>query len=259
MNYGLYLSASGMMSNLYRQDVFANNLANVETSGFKPDVPSVRHRRPESIEDHVAMRAAKPMLDKLGGGVLAGPQRINFGPAKLNKTGNPLDVALTSENTFFAVQAAAGENNQTEIALTRDGQFTRNANGELVTQAGHVVLNPNDQPIVVPGDAPVRINSGGAIMQNGQTIDQLQVAEVENTDALKKRGANLFAMGENDPRQPAQNPGVKSGFVEASAVDPIHTLTKLISATKSATGNAKMIKYHDRLMEQAVRTLGRVG
>jgi len=259
MNYGLYLSASGMMTNLYRQDVFANNLSNAETSGFKPDVPALRHRDPEAVEDQVDLRASKPMREKLGGGVLAAEQRISFGSAKLNKTGNPLDLALTGDKTFFAVQAPAGENNQLEIALTRDGQFTRNQTGELVTQEGRPVLNADDQPIVVPGSAPVRINNGGQIIQNGEVIDRVQVARVENTNALRKRGENLLAIEGPDPRQAAQNPGIKSGFVEASGVDPIPTLSQLISATKSAQGNAKMIKYHDRLRVQAVRTLGRVG
>ena len=81
MNYGLYLSASGVLTNLYRQDVFANNLANSETVGFKPDSPTVRQREPEAIEDNLGLGASQRLLDKLGGGVLAGPQSIRFSPS----------------------------------------------------------------------------------------------------------------------------------------------------------------------------------
>jgi flagellar basal body rod protein FlgG len=257
MNYGLYLSASGAMVNQYRQDVFANNLANVETVGFKPHVPSAKSRAPESIEDHLGMDVSKSMLDRLGGGALAGPQRISFGPTKLQKTDNPLNAALTGQKTFFAVETINGNGN-TDVALTRDGRFTRNEQGQLVNQAGHRVLNQNDQPIDVPGEAPVTIDNTGQILQNGEAIDQLQVARVENTDNLQKQGRNLFAMQEPNMRQMVDSPQVRSGFVEASAIDPISTLTDLISATKSATGNANMIKYHDRMMEQAVTRLGRL-
>jgi len=82
---------------------------------------------------------------------------------------------------------------------------------------------------------------------------------VENTDALSKRGANRFAMQEDDMRQMVESPAIRSGFVEASAVDPIATLSSLISATKSATGNASMIKYHNNVMGQAITKLGRIG
>jgi flagellar basal body rod protein FlgG len=258
MNYGLYLSASGLMSNLYRQDVFANNLSNVETAGFKEHVPAVKHRAPESIEDNLGMNVSKQMLDKLGGGVLAGPQRISFGAAKLTKTGNPLDAALTSDNTFFAVETMTANGNQTEVALTRDGNFSRNSEGELVTQSGHRVLNDQDQPIAVPEGANVRIDSEGRVLQNGQPLDRVQVTRIDNTEALSKQGANLFAMDEPNMRQMVDNPAIKSGFVEASAVDPISTLSQLISATKSATGNATMIKYHNRVMGQAITELGRI-
>ena len=72
MNYGMYLSASGVLTNTYRQDVYANNLANAQTVGFKVDVPSIKQRDPESIEDDLGYSVSKDMLDRLGGGVLAG-------------------------------------------------------------------------------------------------------------------------------------------------------------------------------------------
>jgi flagellar basal body rod protein FlgG len=165
---------------------------------------------------------------------------------------------LTGENTFFAVQTET-DNGQINVALTRDGNFSRNGEGQLVTQSGHAVLNANDQPIVVPEGGDVHINSAGQLMQNGQSVDRVQVARIENTGELSKRGANLFAMQQADMRQQVQNPAIKTGFVEASGVDPISTLSNMISATKSATGNASMIKYHNQIMGEAITKLGRVG
>ena len=89
MNYGLYLSAAGVLTNSYRQDVFANNLANVNTVGFKPDLPVLRTRPPEAIEDPAPFGTSNDLLERLGGGVLAGPQRTSFAPGPVEQTHRP--------------------------------------------------------------------------------------------------------------------------------------------------------------------------
>ena len=107
MNYGLYLSASGMLTNIYRQDVFANNLANVETIGFKPHIPSIAQRDAEAVEDDLSHDVAHELLERLGGGVLAGPQRLDLSVGSLNQTGSELDAALLDKNDFYVVQTTA--------------------------------------------------------------------------------------------------------------------------------------------------------
>ncbi len=260
MNYGLYLSASGVLTNTYRQDVFANNLANVETPGFKPDMPSIRQRDPESIEDGLGFEGSHELLDRLGGGVLAGQQRINFTQGAPRRTGNDLDVALLDKNQFFAVEDIDPDTGQTLVRLSRDGRFTLSPAGELITQSGKRVLDASDQPIVIDGPGKASIGTGGQVMlSNLPTGQQLQVAEVNNLDGLTKLGQGLFAFESADPRQAIQNPTVKPGHVEASGVDPIMTMMQVVAATKAATGNANMIKYHDQILDRAVNTLGRVG
>lgn len=258
MNYGLYVSASGVLTNLYRQDVFANNLANVETVGFKPDLPSIRQRDPESIEDLLGYDVSQRLLDRLGGGVLVGPQRINFDPGPLEVTGNPLDVALTQPNQFFAVETQNPATGEVSIGLTRDGRFTRNAAGELVTFAGQRVLDADDEPIVLADDAAVHIDPAGQLIQAGEVVARLQVAAVDASAELIKQGKNLYAYTGSDPRRILDNPAVEAGAVESSGVDPITTLMQLVAATKAATANAEMLRYHDMIMDKAVNTLGRV-
>ena len=260
MNYGLYLSASGVLTNLYRQDVFANNLANVETVGFKADMPTIRQRDPESVEERFGSDVSKRLLDRLGGGVLAGPQHVNYSRSPLQPTGGPLDVALDSPDTFFAVGVPDSETGETAVRLTRDGRFSRDPEGYLVTLAGgHRVLDTGDKPILLSDDAAVTIDDAGRVLQNGEEVSQLQVTEVTDKASLAKTGQNLFGFeGTNDPRTPAKLPTVRSGFVEASGVDPIKALTSMISATKAVTANGNMIRYHDLLMDRAVNVLGRV-
>jgi flagellar basal body rod protein FlgG len=258
VNYGLYLSASGVLTNLYRQDVFANNLANVETVGFKADLAAISQRKPETLEDHLSADLSNKLLEQLGGGVLAAAPRTNFKPGPLQQTGNPLDLALNDEHSFFAVQFLDPNSKQSSVRLTRDGRFTTNDQGQLVTQSGLRVLDRDDQPIIIQGDAPVRISPAGAVLQRGEEIAQLQVAKVADTAGLRKEGQNLFSFAGPDPRKVQESPEIHPGFVEASSADPIHTLMQLTAATKAATGNAEMIKYFDLLMDRSVNTLGRV-
>ncbi len=258
MNYGLYLSASGVLTNLYRQDVYANNLANVETTGYKPDVPMVRQRDPESIEDHLSFDVSQRLLDRLGGGVLAGPQQVNYMPGALERTSNPMDLALTDKRGFFSVEFRDPQTGKSEVRLTRDGRFTRNSEGELVTQQGHRVLDIGDMAILLPDDGPVQINPSGDVYQNNELVTRIQVSRVQDTSQLIKQGHGLFAYGEKDPRELVENPNIKQGYIEGSGVDSIMALMRLVDATKAVTTNANMIRYNDLLMDRAVNTLGRV-
>jgi flagellar basal body rod protein FlgG len=259
MNYGLYLSASGVLTNSYRQDVYANNLANVETVGFKPDIPSIRQRSAESIEDPATGAAFRnALLDKLGGGALAGPQRIDFTPAPV-KRGGPLDLALRGENAFFAVQDADAKGVE-GIKLTRDGRLGRDAEGYLITAAsGRRILDTADRPIQVGSTYPIDINSTGEVRQNNEVVAQIQVAGVDDLAHLHKEGDNLFGWdGRGDARAKASDATIRPGFVETSGVDPIHALMQMVNATKDATMGGNLIRYQDEMMDRAVNSLGRV-
>jgi len=259
VNYGLYLSASGLTTNLYRQDVFANNLANVETVAFKPDLPSVRHREPEAIEDHAVRKAAHQLLDRLGGGVLPAAQAINFKAGGLEPTGNPLDAALSDEHQFFVVRSTDPKTGGTEAMLTRDGRFTIGPRGALVTQAGHPVLDASGGPIELPEGVPVRIDARGHVRRadDDTELARLGIAEPGDRGGLVKHGQNLFRVLRGGFEQ-AEAPAVHPEHVEASGANPIRTLMSLTAASKAAMGNANLIRYHDLLMDRAINTLGRV-
>jgi len=258
MNYGLYLSASGVLTNLYRQDVFANNLANLETTGFKPDVPSISQRSPENIEDFHSFDVSNRLLERLGGGVLAGPQRIDFSSGAIETTGNPLDVALTQSDRFFVVGQADPNTGEMSIKLTRDGRIMPDAQGRLVLPSGLPVLDESDRPIVVDRNIPASIDGQGQVLQNGQVVGQLQVARVQALDQLVKADKGLLDMPTGDVREIDPAPMLVSGAIESSGVDPFSTLMDVTSAAKAAGSNANMIKYHDLVMDKAINSLGRV-
>jgi len=260
MNYGLWLSAAGMQTNTWRQDVLANNLANASTVGFKRDLAALRQRDPQSVESPRGFEARHHLLDKLGGGVMAGPQRISFATGPMERTNLPTDVAIDEKNAFFAVQVRDPQTNQLAVRLTRDGRLMRNHDGDLVTASGgHRLLDANDQPIRLPDAAPFSVRPDGMVMQNDEEIAQLQITGVSNLNRLVKQGSNLFAFnGPADGRVPVGNVTLRPEHLEASGVDPIKALMELVEATKSISSNGNMIRYHDLLMDRAVNVLGRV-
>jgi len=263
MNYGLYLSASATMVNAHRQDVLANNLANVNTPGFKPQFADVRQRPPERIEEGMFdPNVSQAMLEKLGGGVYAAPHTINFEAATIIDSGRPLDVALTDNTSFFVVESTDAQSGEVSVLLTRSGRFDINNEGELVTQSGQRVLNDKDQSVRIPEGARAQIGPEGQVAfldRAGGVIGQskLQVARVDTT-TLENRGKNLFAMVGGDTREVIQNPALQPGHYEGSGTNPIQTMMQIVAATKAATGNANMIRYHDQMMSASVGTFGRV-
>jgi flagellar basal body rod protein FlgG len=256
VNYGLYLSATGVLTNLHRQDVLANNLANVETVGFKPDIVASQDRLVGRLAGGDARFDPKLELERLGGGHLLHPTRTSLEQGALQATGGTLDLAIDGDG-LFAV--AAGRDGTGDVRLTRDGRFTLTADGELVTAgSAHRVLDVNDRPIRLDAAASLRIGRDGTIEQNGRTVARLKLVS-SDARGLVKAGRNLFRATDGGPPAPEPASGtIRQGYVEASAVDPILTLNALISATKAAQANARLMQYHDHIMGQTINTFGRV-
>jgi len=259
MNYGLYLSASGVLTNMTRQDVFANNLANANTVGFRKDLAILRQRDAAAIENRLDLDVRHDLLDKLGGGALFGPHLFSMKAGPMQE-GTDSDVALVQEDTFLAVAYHNKQTGQEEVRLTRDGRFTRSTDGYLVLAAnGRRVLDGGDNPITLDANAPFSLTDDGSVWQNGERVARLQITGVKDPQQLIKRGENLLGFAEGkDDRVARPGATVRPGFVEASNVDPVTTLMDLINATKAVTSNANLIRYHDTLMDRAVNVLGRV-
>lgn len=259
MNYGFYLSAAGTLTNLYRQDVAANNLANIRSVGFKPDNVHFKSRLPERVEGPLAsVESAHHMLEELGGGSLVAPTHTSMTQGPLRQTENPLDLAIEGDG-FFVVQTGEAIGAE-RMRFTRDGRFTINTDGELVTATtGMRVLDDNDRPIRLNPTVPVRVESTGEIFQGTTRIAQLQLVGAPDQRRLHKEGDNLFVLNNFAQAGRLDATGsVKQGFLEESSVDPVMTLNELMAASKAAQANAKLMQYHDSLMDQAINTLGRI-
>jgi flagellar basal-body rod protein FlgG len=252
MVYGIYSSAAGLQVNQYRQDLLANNLANLATAGFKQDLAVVRERRIAAREGLADPSASDPTLEGLTGGSLVAPTYTLFEQGPVERTNNPLDVALSGEG-FFAVQAGG------QTRYTRDGRFTLDNQGRLVMTTGKAVaLDQSGQPIVVPEVARdrVRIDADGQVRAGDETFGRMQVVKFDDLRQLRKVGGNLLTANSAVARPFAGD--LLPGSVEGSNVDPTRTMVAMIEATRAYQLNATLAGLADSTLGRAVNDIARI-
>ena len=260
MNYGFYMATSGLLSGSHAMDVASNNLANVETVGFKVDRAMVRQRQPARAEDGLFHLPSNVMLERLGGGVTPWPTRTDFGQGSLEYTERPLDAAIRGDG-FFMVRDGSDPSGQ-ETRLTRDGRFLTTPEGLLVTHDnGFPVLDERGREIRLDMAAPAEINGRGEIVQGGAAVARLGIVDVPDRRALVKTGGGLFTSSADVMAnlEAVESPAVVGGAVERSGADPIKAMNAVRSASSMATRNARMIDIHNDAMSLAISRLGRIG
>ncbi len=239
MSYGMYLSAEGAKAQSQRLEVVSNNMANVNTVGFKPDVAIFQARYAEAIQQGDARPGAKGLAD-IGGGVKTIETRTSFAPGKLQRTGNDGDVAILGEG-FFAVQPDEGE----QPLLTRAGSFRVDAFNRLVmAESGRPVLSAGGAPIQLDPTQQYAITADGYVQQAGNQFP-LALLKPASTDELNKIGGNLFkSRGDVFPVPTAQRE-VAQGFLEMSGANSTQQMLQLIETNRAFEANTQMIRHQD--------------
>ncbi|MCK6456876.1 MAG: flagellar hook-basal body protein [Phycisphaerae bacterium] len=252
MIYGIWHSAAGMQVQEYRQAVIANNLANVDTPAYKPDVVAIVER-PVASATGAIPGARHPILDRLTGGLFETPTRTDFSAGAIEPTHNALDLAII-EDGFFRVETVDGPR------LTRDGRLTVRDDGTLVTvAAGLPILDRAGQSIRVNArDASaVRIDDAGTVRQGAAVLGRLDLVGVADPQQLTKVGRNLFDSGTQ--RLDPAGGVIRSNAVEQSAASPVTSLVQMIAASRAYELNATMISMQDATLQRVVNDLGRLG
>ena len=254
MNYGLYLSATGVLANTYRQDVIANNLANSETVGFKRHLASFQQRPVESQAEG-RPDLSDPTLDNIGGGFLVSPSQIDTSQGEFESTGNNLDAAIFGKG-FFAVS------HRGKTQLTRAGSFVLNKDGELILSnaEGQRVLDQDGQPIKLPGliASRLRIGKDGQITHDGKAVARLGLFDVPDQSKLVKTGGTLFDYPNLPKNLKPSEAELRSEVVERSNVDPTTELTQLMECQRQLEANANMIRYQDQSLSRLVNEVGKI-
>lgn len=244
MSYGLYLSAAGARAQSQRLEVLSNNLANVDTPGFKRELAVNHARHSEAIEqgdDHPGSGS----LNNLGGGVGMRQTVTDFSRGILQKTDVQTDVAIKGEDGFFLVQKDG------EQLLTRAGNFQFTRDGRLITQQGFPVLAQDGNPISINPQLPWQWSESGELLQGNDRVPLAVVKPAAISD-LENRGENLFQS--RSPLEPlsGREREVASGYVELSSVQPALEMMHLIEASRAYEVNVRMIQNQDHIIGELI-------
>lgn len=247
---GLYSAAAGMMAQQVRVDVIANNLANVDTPGYKRDMVSFR-TFPEMLISRLG-RAPKRNIGSLTTGSIVDEITTSYRPGPLRDTGSPLDLALLGNaNAFFVVRTPEGE-----LCCTRQGSFTLDGNRRLVTTSGCAVLGLSGGQLVeiyLPG-GDLQVNGSGlltgAINNQGEVVERLALVEIPAGQALQKIGNSLYrgeiVVGDTPDCE------VRQGYLEGSNVEPLTEMVSMMAAMRLYEANQRVIQATDSTLGKAI-------
>jgi flagellar basal-body rod protein FlgF len=239
---GLFAAASGMLADQIRQDVIANNLANATTAGFKGDT-AVGEAFPSLLVNQLQTGA---QVGKLGLGSRIAEVATDGSQGALHQTGNNYDLAIAGDG-WFSVQGPNG------AAYTRNGAFTTDAKGQLVTSDAQPVLDDAGRPIVVGNKAA--ISPDGRVTVDGRQVAKLAVTVLGPT-RLHKLGDNLYTGTVKKGADPGR---VEQGFLENSNVNSVKEMVDLISTMRSFEAGQKAVQAEDDSLGKAVNDVARIG
>jgi len=263
MQTGYYGAAAGMVVQFNRLDSIANNLANVNTNGFKEDDVVVgdfmrlyKEARDELPNANQTKEAAQFINRTMAKTPHIVDQYTNHNVGKMQKTNNDLDMALSREGLFFLVKTPQG------VMLTRDGSFTKNDEGKLTTKQGYEVL-PSDyfesQTSVsfTETDSVVEIDKNGQIYTLApEGFSQVQkqklfIANPDNLKMLKKVGDNLYEYKGTEQLKTVENSdAVLQGFIEKSNVNPVKMMTQMIETNR-------LVGMYQKVMDSQMNDMNR--
>jgi flagellar basal-body rod protein FlgF len=234
-------------------DVVANNIANVNTNGFKTN---------SSVFQEYLMPTARgnhfPGASKRISQVIDPETYRDMGQGAMERTGNPLDVAIGGD-AFLVVQTPNGQR------YTRDGSLQINSAGQLVTADGFPVQGDNGPIVFQPTDHDVSITADGRITviegNNNRTESargRLSLVSFANPQQLQNDGNNSFIAPAGVAATPATNATLKQGYVEKSNVSGVHEMTRLIEITRSYTEVANLLQQESDLHKTAIQQLAQV-
>lgn len=240
MPYGMYISSEGAHAQAKRLEVIANNMANVDTVGFKRELALLQARYAEEIAQGQDA-AGSGSINDVGGGIKVAQTKTDFSAGPIRKTGGPTDFAIEGDG-FFVVSKDGQE------YLTRAGNFRFTSRGELVTQQGHPVLGEGGVPLVLerPGD-PFQVSAEGTIQQGGNRRD-LAIVRPSSPGDLVRAGENLFRPLAEARPVPAAERHVASGCLELSSVRPTLEMVEMIECSRVLEANANMMRLQDQMV-----------
>lgn len=281
---GLYTAYTGMINEQHRMDVMTNNLANADTVGFKkegatsqafdsvlafkikdlsepgnlpkllstPKAADEAEMNNEANENYMQNRVRRVGMNL---GVKIGENYVDYSEGPIKETGNTFDLAI-SDRGFFAVEYTnkAGE---TSTKYTRDGNFTMDRQGYLMTQDGDFVLDTEGRRIRMDTALPVSIDRGGNITQEGNYVATVGLTDFEDYDYLERFGENYFEPVEGATEVETESE-IYSGYLELANMSIVTEMVNMIAIQRQYDSNQKLITTFDETLDAAVNRVGKL-
>ncbi len=228
MDRGLYLAASGMLAEQIRQDQIANDLANGSTAGYKAE----RTTQQSFGEMLLTNSVTGQQVGRVTTGVAVTGTVTDWSPSVMKDTGEPLDFAINGDG-FFAVQTGQG------TRYTRNGQFSSDDQGRLMTLEGDLVLGRNNQPVTLGADGKVDPRALNVVLLNGP-----------------EKVGNGYVTGTPGPVAGQTAGSVRAGALEASSADPTQAMVDMMASFRTYESGQKVIHTIDETLGKAASSVG---
>lgn len=238
MRDSLYVALSAQIALERRLDTIADNVANASTVGFR--ATGVK------FEDVVSGAGQKSVSF-----ASSGRTYLSGAHGALTETGNPFDFAIQGD-AWFAIDTPVG------TVMTRDGRFSMNENGELMSVEGHPVLDAGGAPIQLdPRNGPPKAGADGSLRQNDQLVGSIGIYNFDPGENFVRYGnSGIVPARTPEPVTDRSDVGVAQGFVEESNVNPVLEMTRLIMVQRAFENTAALMRQTDSSTDEAIKTLG---
>lgn len=250
-----YSATFGALTQQYRMDIIANNLANVNTTGFKADKLAFRDTFTRYAHDLLnPNKSVQEQVPWPRGFVLAqsriAERVIDFSQGNMKSTGNPLDFAIAGDG-FFRIQTPEGE------MLTRQGAFHRSSDGYIVDAHGNQLLGEGG-PLQLPEEGTVVVDGSGGLSVNGEQIDSISLVTVEDLAVLEKIGHSMLRIRPDANAQviAAEDASIEQGFVEAANIEVVTEMVNMIETMRAFEAYQKMITSTFEQDKKAINEVG---
>ncbi|MER9305160.1 flagellar basal-body rod protein FlgF [Mesorhizobium sp. M0293] len=238
MRDSLYVALSSQIALERRLDTIADNVANASTIGFR--ATGVK------FEDVVSGIGQKSVSF-----ASSGKTYLSGAHGALSETGNPFDFAIQGD-AWFAIETPVG------TVMTRDGRFSMNENGELMSIEGHPVLDAGGSPIQLdPRNGPPKAGADGSLRQNDQLVGSIGLYNFDPGENFVRYGnSGIVPARTPEPVTDRSDIGVAQGFLEESNVNPVLEITRLIMVQRAFENTAALMRQTDSSTDEAIKTLG---
>lgn len=253
---GLYTASNGMVAQQQKMDIISNNLANVNTTGFKRDGVIIK-----SFDEVLTAKVNDPdvlsnqVIGKMSMGCKINNVYTDYSQGGATITSDPYNIAILGEG-MVAIGVEDSEGNMS-VKYTRDGSFTLSPDGNLLTREGNYVLGEKGKINIPITSNNIRISEDGRIFNDDKIIDKISLTDFENPKSLRKIGDNLY-VGTKDTKQKEFSSKIIQGHIESSNVNTVREMVEMINVMRTYESNQKVIHTQDETLGKAVNEVGKL-